>query len=53
MDPWYHTGGANDIPTPALIVFPERIEENIRRMISMARGTDHLRPHVKTQKWLL
>jgi D-serine deaminase-like pyridoxal phosphate-dependent protein len=50
MDPWYHAGGVNEIPTPALIVFPERIEENIRRMISMAGGPDHLRPHVKTHK---
>jgi D-serine deaminase-like pyridoxal phosphate-dependent protein len=50
MDPWYHAGGANEIPTPALIVFPERIEENIQRMISIAGGPDHLRPHVKTHK---
>jgi D-serine deaminase-like pyridoxal phosphate-dependent protein len=50
MDPWYHAGGADEIPTPALIVFPERIEENIQRMISIAGGPDHLRPHVKTHK---
>jgi D-serine deaminase-like pyridoxal phosphate-dependent protein len=50
MDPWYFIREAAEIPTPALLLFPVRIEENIRRMISMAGGPDHLRPHVKTHK---
>ena len=50
MNPWYIAAGAEDIPTPALLVFPDRIEENIRRMVLQAGTPDNLRPHVKTHK---
>src|SRR2546428_10839913 len=39
-----------EVASPALLVYPDRIEENIRRMIQMAGGTERLRPHVKTHK---
>jgi len=48
--PWYEPDRVNDIPSPALLVFPSRIEENIRRMVSMAGSAERLRPHVKTHK---
>ena len=32
------------------LVYPDRIEENIRRMIKIAKGARNLRPHVKTHK---
>ncbi len=48
--PWFETVHADEIPSPALLVYPERVEENIRRMISIAGGPDKLRPHVKTHK---
>ncbi|WP_298715079.1 D-TA family PLP-dependent enzyme [Chitinophaga sp.] len=38
------------LPSPALLVFPERISENIRLMIRMAGGPGRLMPHVKTHK---
>lgn len=38
------------VPSPALLVYPDRIEENIRRMIELTGGPDRLRPHVKTHK---
>ncbi|MCC7374026.1 MAG: D-TA family PLP-dependent enzyme [Verrucomicrobiales bacterium] len=38
------------VPSPALLIFQERVDENLRRMVSMAGGTDRLRPHVKTHK---
>jgi len=38
------------LATPALLVWPDRIEANIRRMIEIAGGTDRLRPHCKTHK---
>lgn len=38
------------IPSPALIVFPDRIKANIQLMIEIAGGADRLRPHVKTHK---
>ena len=42
--------GLSEIASPALLIFPRRVRENLRRMITMARGVDHLRPHVKTHK---
>jgi len=48
--PWYEITNAEEIPGPALLVYPDRIEENIRRMISIAGSPDKLRPHVKTHK---
>lgn len=38
------------LPSPALLVFPERIAANIDRMIAMAGGPERLMPHVKTHK---
>ncbi len=39
-----------ELPSPALLVFPDRIAANIRRMIDMAGGPERLMPHVKTHK---
>lgn len=39
-----------DVPSPALLVVRERVEENLRRMIAMAGGVERLRPHIKTHK---
>ncbi len=50
MSQWFEVVNANDIATPALLLYPERIRENIRRMIGMAGGTARLRPHIKTHK---
>ncbi|MBI2826499.1 MAG: D-TA family PLP-dependent enzyme [Planctomycetia bacterium] len=47
---WFEIENAGDIPTPALVVYPDRVEENLRRMVAMAGGTARLRPHVKTHK---
>ena len=41
---------AADVPSPALLVYPDRIRENIRRMIALASNPARLRPHVKTHK---
>ena len=48
--PWYHVENADAIDSPALLVFADRAEENIARMVRYAGGTDRLRPHVKTHK---
>lgn len=50
MRNWYKADTAQEIPSPALLVYPNRIEENIRRMIAIAKSPDLLRPHVKTHK---
>lgn len=47
---WFHVTNAEDVPSPALLIFPDRVEENIRRMIAIAGTPDRLRPHVKTHK---
>lgn len=47
---WYSIDGVEQIPSPALIIYRERLEENLRRMIALAGGTERLRPHVKTHK---
>ena len=39
------------IPSPALLVFPDRVETNVNRMLQMVNGdVSRLRPHVKTHK---
>ena len=47
---WYAIANADSIDSPALMLYPERIEKNLQRMITMAGGADRLRPHVKTHK---
>lgn len=48
--PWYVVDRVESIASPALLVYPDRVRENIARMIAVAGGTARLRPHVKTHK---
>jgi D-serine deaminase-like pyridoxal phosphate-dependent protein len=50
MSDWFHVANAAEVATPALLVYPDRIQENIRRMLSIAGGGVRLRPHMKTHK---
>jgi D-threonine aldolase len=50
MPAWYEIENADEFPSPALLIYPQRIEENLRRMISLAGDVSRLRPHVKTHK---
>ncbi|MBI3849265.1 MAG: D-TA family PLP-dependent enzyme [Verrucomicrobia bacterium] len=47
---WFPFKNVDDVSSPALLVYPDRIEENIRRMIAIAGGVERLRPHIKTHK---
>ena len=47
---WYTINNAETIDTPALVVYPERVKENIELLKSMVSGVEWLRPHVKTHK---
>jgi len=47
---WYELDDVENIISPSLVVYPDRIEENIKKMIQIAGGTDSLRPHIKTHK---
>lgn len=49
-NPWYKIHNENDVFSPSLLVYSDRVEENIRRMIAMAGAVTRLRPHVKTHK---
>ena len=47
---WYRVRNVDEIDSPALLVYPDRVRENTRRMLEIAGGPDRLRPHVKTHK---
>jgi D-serine deaminase-like pyridoxal phosphate-dependent protein len=47
---WYTVDNLDEIPSPALLVFADRVRENLRRMLDYAGGPQRLRPHVKTHK---
>lgn len=49
-DRWYPIQDAENIASPALVIYVDRLRENLRRMIAMAGGVERLRPHVKTHK---
>ena len=49
-DAWYKVGNVADIASPALLVYPDRIAANLRRMVEIVGDPGRLRPHVKTHK---
>ena len=49
-DRWFQLTNEAEIPSPALLLFAERIEANLATMLRIAGGPARLRPHVKTHK---
>ena len=49
-DGWFRVANADEIPSPALLLYPDRIRENLKRMIQIAGSADRLRTHIKTHK---
>ena len=47
---WYNIRQIENIDTPALVVYPERVKANIEAAIRMVKDPVRLRPHVKTNK---
>jgi D-serine deaminase-like pyridoxal phosphate-dependent protein len=47
---WYEIKNINELDSPALVVFPERVKHNIQLAIEMVGDVDRLRPHIKTNK---
>ena len=47
---WYEVQNADTLASPALLVYPDRVDDNIRQTIRLAGGPARLRPHVKTHK---
>ncbi len=50
MDPRYLVANVDEIPSPSMLVYRERLKENIDRTVAIAGGPERLRPHVKTHK---
>lgn len=49
-DNWYTFEGVEQLDTPALVIYPERVIANIERLKAMVSSVELLRPHVKTNK---
>ncbi len=49
---WYTIKDVENIDSPALVVYKDRVEHNIRKVLSMVEDPAQLRPHVKTNKML-
>jgi D-serine deaminase-like pyridoxal phosphate-dependent protein len=47
---WFQINNIDEIDSPALVVYPERVRENIGTLLSMIDDPERLRPHVKTHK---
>ena len=47
---WFTLKDTSAVISPSLLIYPERIEENIRTMISISGSVSNLRPHIKTHK---
>jgi D-serine deaminase-like pyridoxal phosphate-dependent protein len=50
MNPAYPLSDVSTVFSPALVLYPELIRQNIARVVEMAGGPARLRPHVKTHK---
>ena len=49
-DEWYLIGNVYKIDSPALVIYKERVLQNILLATRMVKNTGMLRPHVKTNK---
>ncbi|ASZ14737.1 D-TA family PLP-dependent enzyme [Chitinophaga pendula] len=47
---WYEISNIDTLDTPALLVYPQRVEENIRLLKTQIDDVRRLRVHVKTNK---
>jgi D-serine deaminase-like pyridoxal phosphate-dependent protein len=47
---WFEVNNHDQVLSPALLFYPERIRRNIREMVRIAGLPNRLRPHVKTYK---
>ncbi len=50
MPNWYEIPNADSIPSPSVLIYPDRIEANLRHMIELIGDVSKFRPHVKTHK---
>lgn len=48
--PWYHINAVDQLDSPALVIYPDRVQQNIDRLVASVADINRLRPHVKTHK---
>ncbi len=47
---WYALADTRQLDTPALVIYPDRVAQNIARLTAAIDDVQRLRPHVKTHK---
>ncbi|MEN9570564.1 MAG: hypothetical protein RL172_1795 [Bacteroidota bacterium] len=47
---WYTVNNISSIDTPALLLYQQRVQQNIQAAVAMVQQPGRLRPHVKTNK---
>lgn len=47
---WYEISLTEEVISPSLLIYPDRVEINANKMIHIAGDTSYLRPHIKTHK---
>ena len=47
---WYRVENEAEIPSPTLLLYPQRIIQNIQKAVDMVGDVKNLMPHVKTHK---
>ncbi len=47
---WYRIENIDELDSPALVVYPDRVKANIRTAVAMVGDVSRLRPHAKTHK---
>src|SRR5919202_1186667 len=48
--PWYQISNIDQLDSPALVVYPFRVKQNIDRLLAYVDDVNRLRPHIKTHK---
>jgi len=47
---WYTIQNVQEVDSPSLLIYRDRVEQNIETMISQVNAVDRLIPHIKTNK---
>ena len=50
MSNWFEIKNIDELDSPALVVFPERVKHNVQLALKMVGDAARLRPHIKTNK---
>lgn len=48
--PWYTIQNIDELDSPSLVVYPDRIRKNIKTLVAAIDNVSRLRPHIKTHK---